>query len=76
MNGQFEIVRINLDIKEDGTGTQTDKAKMISFDNFSDAVNYNGKEVKVKITSMFWPSDTSLPLLEPYALEGEYEIVE
>lgn len=37
----------------DGTGTQTDKAKMISFDNFSDAVNYNGKEVKVKITSMF-----------------------
>lgn len=53
MNSQFEIVRINLDIKEDGTGTQTDKAKMISFDNFSDAVNYNGKEVKVKITSMF-----------------------
>ena len=53
MNGQFEIVRINLDIKEDGTGTQTDKLKTISFDNFSDAVNYNGKEVKVKITSMF-----------------------
>lgn len=49
---------------------------MIKLANFADAANYNGKEVKVKITSMFWPSDTSLPLLEPYALEGEYEIVE
>ena len=60
----------------DGTGSHTDKAKMIKLANFADAANYNGKEVKVKITSMFWPSDTSLPLLEPYALEGEYEIVE
>lgn len=49
---------------------------MIKLANFADAANYNGKEVKVKITSMFWPSDTSLPLSQPYALDGEYEIVE
>lgn len=60
----------------DGTGSYTEKAKMIKLPNFADAANYNGKEVKVKITSMFWPSDTSLPLSQPYALEGEYEIVE
>ena len=60
----------------DGTGSYTEKAKMIKLPNFADAANYNGKEMKVKITSMFWPSDTSLPLSQPYALEGEYEIVE
>lgn len=49
---------------------------MISIDNFSDVANYNGKEVKVKITSMLWPSDTSLPLAQPQGIEGEYEIVE
>ena len=60
----------------DGTGSYENAAKMIKLPNFADAEKYNGKEVKVKITSMFWPSDTSLPLLQPYALEGEYEIVE
>lgn len=32
--------------------------------------------IATSLTSMFWPSDTSLPLSQPYALEGEYEIVE
>ena len=49
---------------------------MIKLANFADASNYNGKRVKVRVKDMFWPSDTSLPFGQPYALEGNYEIVE
>lgn len=59
----------------DGSGPYTNKAKMISLPNFEEASEYNGKEIKVKISVMYWPSDTSLPLGEPFALEGKYEIV-
>lgn len=59
----------------DGQGSHTGAAKMIKLNNFSGASKYNGKKVKVKITSMYWPSDTSLPIGEPYALEGKYKIV-
>ena len=60
----------------DGEGSRTEKAKMIKLANFADASNYNGKRVKVRVKDMFWPSDTSLPFGQPYALEGNYEIVE
>lgn len=60
----------------DGEGSRTDKARMIKLPNLANASSYNGKRVKVRITNMFWPSDTSLPYNQPYALEGEYEIVE
>ena len=59
----------------DGEGSRTEKAKMIKLANFADASNYNGKRVKVRVKDMFWPSDTSLPFGQPYALEGNYEIV-
>lgn len=59
----------------DGQSSHTGAAKMIKLNNFSGASKYNGKKIKVKITSMYWPSDTSLPIGEPYALEGKYKIV-
>lgn len=80
-NEQYAILVFDQDVtltatSGDGQGSYTNAAKMIKLDSFTEGEAYNGKRIKVKITDMYWPSDTGLPLGEPYAIQGAYEIIE
>lgn len=67
-------------VSGDGQSSTDGTAKMISLYHSGkipqDVItSYDGKAVKVKINKMWWPSDTDLPMGEPRAYDGDFEIL-